>query len=540
MCGQHGTGPGVGRILSAALRRRGLPDGLEVMAIASVDHELAQRVFIGTGHRQQGQIGMTVGQHLLGGLPIAGIDRLGQTADAAVGAEPVAVAQHRDGLVQRGSVGIDQGDADRLASGRVQPVAGGRGVVRLRRAPAQFTQHRTGFHRGELVAVAQQNQACLPRQGAQHRRHHLEVDHRGFIDDQHIECQRVAGVMAQAPGVGTTAQQAVQGGDLRWDCCADRGAIGQAIEGQPIECLGNRPVEPCGGLAGGGRQPDPQRLGRFARIRGPIQRQCLQQGQQPHHGARLAGTRSAGEDADRAAGGQRTGDLLPVGRHLRAGAGRKQDVENRPQGCRRGLGCRRTQAFLDCLAHRLFIVPVTAQIQTHTDSDQRGVARAAAHQFGPLEHRLPVGQCDPLEHLGGQWHRVERICRTRPFRGQRQRGARIVQRGRQVQTGVSAPQLMTGQCRGQNQQRRCLRHLFPEKLGEGGVERTQPFPAGPGGQQLLHWRLRGQEVGGAVHEPGGAVREPGGAVHEPRPLCVWLPVKRASSDAISARGGRSA
>jgi hypothetical protein len=76
---------------------------------------------------------------------------------------------------------------------------------------AQVAQHRAGFHRRQLILVAEQDQCRLRRQGGQQRRHHFQVDHRGFIDDQHIDIQLVAGVVLEGARVGPCAQQAVQG-----------------------------------------------------------------------------------------------------------------------------------------------------------------------------------------------------------------------------------------------------------------------------------------------------------------------------------------
>ena len=65
------------------------------------------------------------------------------------------------------------------------------GGVRMQ-GTADIGQDRTGFDRGQLVLVANQHQVSLGRQVSQQFVQKLEVQHGGFIDEQHINgrCSR--------------------------------------------------------------------------------------------------------------------------------------------------------------------------------------------------------------------------------------------------------------------------------------------------------------------------------------------------------------
>ena len=103
-------------------------------------------------------------------------------------------------------------DQVQILAGHVAGVAQGVGVVAaLLGVAAQVAQHGTRFHRGELILVAQEDHARCGRQSVQQGRHHLQVDHGGFVHDQHVHIERMAGVVAELARVGPGAQQGVQG-----------------------------------------------------------------------------------------------------------------------------------------------------------------------------------------------------------------------------------------------------------------------------------------------------------------------------------------
>src|SRR5690606_25237923 len=53
------------------------------------------------------------------------------------------------------------------------------------------------FHRGQLVGVAEQDQAGAIGDGFDQLGHQRQVDHRGFVHHHHVEGQRVVGVVAE-------------------------------------------------------------------------------------------------------------------------------------------------------------------------------------------------------------------------------------------------------------------------------------------------------------------------------------------------------
>jgi hypothetical protein len=208
--------------------------------------------------RDQGKVGITARPDVADLDRIACIDRLGELTDAAVGREAVAVAQHDDGLIERGAGGIDEIRGDVLAGRALQPVAGARGVVTFAGTTAELSEHGAGLDRGELVLVAEQDEARVRRQGVEDGGHHLQIDHGCLVDDQHIERQRVAGMVAQPAGVRATAEQTVE----RAHGDGDGGAHGLALceigERQAGDRGGDGFVQTRRGLAGGCRQADAQ------------------------------------------------------------------------------------------------------------------------------------------------------------------------------------------------------------------------------------------------------------------------------------------
>ena len=166
---------------------------------------------------------------------------------------------------------------------------------------AQITHHSAGFHAGQLVLVAQQDQPGVGTQGFQQAGHHVHVDHAGFVHHHQIRVQRIVSVVTEVTAVRTGAEQAVQGGDFRGD-----GVTYCGFHLEFFYLFADGFCEPRRRLAGGGGEANTQAL---------VVRhgQALQQPQQANHGGGLAGTGAAGNDADTAAAGQRTGYLLPVG-----------------------------------------------------------------------------------------------------------------------------------------------------------------------------------------------------------------------------------
>ena len=221
----------------------------------------------------------------------------------------MAVTQHADALVQQRAIfcpASPQPAIDGLLRHPGHPVGRLRPVASLAGMGTQLTQNGTRLHRRQLVLVPQQDEPCPGRQRMHHLRHHLQVDHRGLVDHQHIQRQRIARVMPEMPRARPAAQQPVQRRHGPRNGRPDRLALRHVLERQPVDSAADRAAQPCRCLAGGRRQPDAQELPL------PGQRQPLQQGQQPDHRRRLACTRPPGDQPEAPSCRQRTGNPLPV------------------------------------------------------------------------------------------------------------------------------------------------------------------------------------------------------------------------------------
>ena len=346
---QHPGCPRIEAILPGLVRRTVPVHPPQVMRVAhrplisrhpiqpAVNHQLPQRIPTLGVHLDPGDVGhlarRTPSPNLVpqtlhpGHLTI--VDQSRQTADAAVRSEAMAVTQHADALVQQRAIFCPvslQPAVDGLLRHPGHPIGRLRPVASLAGMGTQLTQNGTRLHRRQLVLVPQQDEPCPGRQRMHHLRHHLQVDHRGLVDHQHIQRQRIARVMPEMPRARPAAQQPVQCRDGPRNGRPDRLALGHVLERQPVNGTADRAAQPCCCLAGGRRQPDAQELPL------PGQRQPLQQGQQPDHRRRLARTRPPGDQPEAPSCRQRTGNPLPV----RPAPGLCRSVPDSPCGLRPG------------------------------------------------------------------------------------------------------------------------------------------------------------------------------------------------------------
>ena len=320
---QHAVYPN--GVRSSIARRRALVHAIEVSAVATGSASAAfQRQPYGRDRVHAFVAGQRtafgVVQYLLGSGGIAAINRQRQRTNRP--AKAAAVAQHHGVLCQwrcvAGALQIVRRDS---FAGGGQRVGGGAGAVAARlRVTAQVAQHRAGFNRGQLVFVAQQHHARRRRQGGQQRGHHFQMHHRGFIDDEHINVQRLAGVVAELARVRPRAQQRVQRA-RRAHALGQRVQVERAADA--LAQLAQRGVDgllqPRCGFAGGRGQCNAQALG--LGIHGEQQRQ------QARGGVGFAGAGAAGNHRKTPAQRQCAGEFLPVGRGV---------------GCRWRVGCKQT------------------------------------------------------------------------------------------------------------------------------------------------------------------------------------------------------
>ena len=346
---QHPGSPLIEAVLPGLVRRTVPVHPLQVMRVPhrsligrhpvqpAVNHQLPQCVPTLGVHLDPGDIGYltrrTPCPHLVPQAlhpgHVAVVDQGRQTTDAAVRPEAMTVTQHADALVQQRAIFCPvslQPAVDGLLRHPGHPVGRLWPVASLASMGTQLTQNGTRFHRSQLVLVPQQDEPCPGRQCMHHLRHHLQVDHRGLVDHQHVQRQRIARVMPEMPRAGPAAQQTVQCRDGPRNGRPDRLALGHVLERQPVNGAADRAAQSCRCLAGGRRQPDAQELPL------PGQRQPLQQGQQPDHRRRLARTRPPGDQPEAPSCRQRTGNPLPV----RPAPGLCRSVPDSPCGLRPG------------------------------------------------------------------------------------------------------------------------------------------------------------------------------------------------------------
>ena len=148
-------------------------------------------------------------------------------------------------------------------------------------------EHVASFHRGQLVGVAEEDEACAVGHGFDQLGHQRQVDHGGFVHHHHVERQRVVGVVAEAGAVGEGAEQAVQGGAGGGQVGAQGGV--DAGFGQRAYGVAHAFGHALGGAAGGGGQGDARGGG------GGLQRLGDQQHQHAGDGGGLAGAGAAGD-----------------------------------------------------------------------------------------------------------------------------------------------------------------------------------------------------------------------------------------------------
>ncbi len=181
--------------------------------------------------------------------------------------------------------------AHRCARGRaLQAVAGLAGKpIRLRRADALFdkaadiAEHGPRLHRGELILVAEQDQAGVARQCIEQPRHHRQIDHGGLIHHQQVEVQRVARVVAELAAPRNDPEQPMQGARFGGDRLHPLGGQIEGLQGR-ADTLGEARRR----LAGGSHQPDRRGLAR-------LQAGLHQNGEQFGDRGGLAGAGAAGD-----------------------------------------------------------------------------------------------------------------------------------------------------------------------------------------------------------------------------------------------------
>ena len=192
------------------------------------------------------------------------------------------------GLAEGGDGG---GGVEALAFGEFDD-----GVVLEEGGGAEFGHDAAGVDGGELVFIAEEDEAGVGGDGVEEFGHFGEVDHAGFVHDDDVGGEGVEVVVAEVGGVGDVAEGAIDGGG-GWEVhlVAEGGgeAVAQAF------------VESGGGFAGGGEQADAE--GEIGRI------EIGELGEEDGGDGGFAGAGSAGDEDELAGESGEDGVLLAGG-----------------------------------------------------------------------------------------------------------------------------------------------------------------------------------------------------------------------------------
>ena len=254
-------------------------------------------------------------------------------------------------------------------------------------------EHITGFDRRQLVGIAQQDEARAIGDGVDQLGHQRQVDHRGFVDDDDIERQRVVGVVAEARTVGNRAEQAVQRGAGSGQCGEQRGIDVGCRE--RLHGLAHALGHALGGAAGGRGEGD-------TRCGAPgVQRLRGEQDEQTGDRRGLAGAGSAGHQDEAVA--ERDGGGAGLQVVAAAGIG-KQLREQRRQRIRPAdIRCVRADAAqTECEC--ALVLAVAAQVEQAVFEHQRRVGAGfgvggvgVRHPRRGLEIGAPGGRRRPVD-----------------------------------------------------------------------------------------------------------------------------------------------
>ncbi len=247
--------------------------------------------------------GQAVAQQPQRRIAVAGAHRVGQRCQVQRLRLPIAALQLHAMAGQRRRLGRQ---CRHLAQQRRQRARhAGRQCLALAGRIGDRREHIAGLDRRQLVAVAEQDQPRTVGYGFHQLAHQRQVDHRRFIDHDHVERQRVVGIVAKARAVRNGAEQAVQCARRVRQRLAQRGIDAVDI-GKPCRRGAQAFGHALGGAAGRGGQRDPRHR------RSGCLRLGEQQQQHARDGGGLAGAGAAGHQQQRPQQRQRRRARLAV------------------------------------------------------------------------------------------------------------------------------------------------------------------------------------------------------------------------------------
>ena len=254
-------------------------------------------------------------------IGLALVDELGEVMDGAMGAEAEIFAEATD--VGGGEGGVGGGGTD-------------------------IAEDITSFDGGELILIAEEDEAGGVGDGVEKFGEEGEIDHRGFVDDDEIGVDGIGGVVAEGGGVGDGSEEAVDGGSLGGEGFDEFLGIGERCEGS-----GDGFLHASGGFASGGDEGDAWggvgegELG-------------MEEGEDDDDGASFSGAWAAGDDGEPIFDGGGGGVALGLGFGVGGGEEGVEILgeEGGVEGWRRG-----GEAGVDGVGDEIFVLPVALEVE---------------------------------------------------------------------------------------------------------------------------------------------------------------------------------
>ena len=122
----------------------------------------------------------------------------------------------------------------------------------------QSAKHRTRGDRRQLVRIAEQDQPRSRLNRIRQPLHQGDVQHRSFIDDNHLCRKRVVAMMAEAAGIGRVTEQAVNRRGL--DVRVEEGLVNRVAFFNSTQRFADALAHPVCGFSGRRRQHNLRRI----------------------------------------------------------------------------------------------------------------------------------------------------------------------------------------------------------------------------------------------------------------------------------------
>ena len=308
-------------------------------------------------------------------------------------------AEHDDAVANRAMGRYRR--LDTLAGSACQGLARGRPHQQLSTRRAHYiTENGASLNGRQLLGIANEDEVCVGTNGFHQPSHQRERHHGRLVDHDHVVCETVQAIMAEAAAVaGVEAEETMQRGPLQLQ---EAGPL-VGIDWQHPSFLVHGLFKSLGSLS--------RRRGQGDQRQAPASRGLfIQQGQDPSHCRGLARAGPAGDDREAPQDCGRGREPLKVRLVL---AGEESLQPRREQfdvdACCGGLGERKKVS-----GDLLLLRPEPIEIQRRSLESQRAIG---SNTWAVAEPGDPVTFLRPRKRLQIDWH-VEVRARRRADRGE--------------------------------------------------------------------------------------------------------------------------